>query len=570
MKAKFRWALRPMSGSVDFGEQLNKELPLLIRKLMAQRGISGQEQAERFLRPRLADLSDPFRMQGMTEAVERILRAADNHEYICIYGDYDVDGVGSVTLLHETLSAYGVEHTHFIPIRTREGYGLSHSGIVNALAGCARHPNLLITVDCGTASVDEVDELATMGIDTVIIDHHEAGAHGRPRAVAIVNAKLEVSSEFTYLCSAGVVFKLVHALLKRRRLPDFDLRRYLDIVAVATIADIVPLIGENRLLTRAGLKLLGSENGNIGLRTMAELAGFKLPASASHVSFRIGPRLNAAGRMGSPQDALDLLTTHDPAHARSIAAALDECNRLRQAEEERIRSQAVDIIENDPNLRASSVIVLGSRGWHPGVVGIVASVLMRRYYKPTFIISFDANGCGKGSGRSLPGISLVDALHACASTIVGGGGHDMAAGLEIREEQLPAFRRAFDAHVRRLITPELLDPVLDIDAEVSFDEISVQLTESYSLLEPFGSSNPQPIFLSRRVIPSCAPRRVSGNHLRFSLHQGAYEQEAVFFNAADLPLPEPPWDIVFYLERNFWKGRTYLSVILQDIRSSAS
>ncbi len=559
-----------MNGSADFGAKLNEELPLLIRKLMVRRGIVGHEMAERYLRPRLANLSDPFQMRGMREATERILRAADNGEYVCIYGDYDVDGVSAVTLLHETLLAYGIEHAYFIPTRTEEGYGLSHRGIENALACCERHPALLITVDCGTASVDEVDELAGMGIDVIILDHHEAGAHGRPRAVAIVNAKLEEASEFTYLCSAGVVFKLAYALMKRRRLPDFDLRQYLDVVAVATVADIVPLVGENRLLTRAGLKRLGNDGGNIGLRTMAELAGLKRPFVAGHIAFRVGPRLNAAGRMGSPWEALELLLTHDPQRARELSVALDGRNKQRQAEEGRILNQAISLIESDPTLRASSVIVLGSRDWHPGVVGIVASVLVRYYYKPTFIISFDDQGNGKGSGRSIPGISLVDALRACASCIVGGGGHDMAAGLALREEQLESFRETLDAHVRQRVTPELLAPVLDIDAEVTLDEVSEELQESYSLLEPFGNANPQPLFLSRGVMPSCPPCRLSDNHLRFTLRQGAHERGAVFFNAADRPLPDPPWDIVFNLDRKIWKGRNYLSVVLQDIRSSVS
>ncbi len=568
MRTKFHWVIHPMNGSVDFGAKLNEELPLLIRKLMAQRGISGQAMAERYLRPRLADLGDPFEMQGMKEAVERLLQAADKGEYACIYGDYDVDGVSAVTLLHITLDAYGIPHSCFVPTRTREGYGLSRRGITNAFNLCKRRPTLLITVDCGTSSVDEVDELARMGVDVIILDHHEGGARGRPRAAAIVNAKLEENSELTYLCSAGVVFKLAHALMKKRRLPDFDLRKYLDMVAVATVADIVPLVKENRLLTRAGLKFVGDANGNMGLRTLAELSGLKLPASASHVSFRIGPRLNAAGRMGSPQEALELLTTRDEQRALDLASCLEERNRQRQTEEEHIRNEALQMLEENPALQESPVIVLGSRNWHPGVVGIVASVLMRRYYKPTFIISFDEQGNGKGSGRSVPGISLVEALHACTDFIVAGGGHDMAAGLELREEQLHAFRNALAAYVRQHSDPQTLEPSLDIDAEVSFDELSMTLMESYELLEPFGNANPQPLFLSRSVMPSCAPRRVAGNHLRFSLHQGNYEQEAVFFNAADVPLPDPPWDIVFNLERNFWKGRTFLSIILRDIRSS--
>ena len=567
MNTKFNWVLRPIEGSVDYGPELNEQLPLLIRKLMAQRGICGREMAEAYLRPRLADLGDPFLMGEMDAAVDRILRAVDSGESVCIYGDYDVDGVSSVTLLHDVLVAYGVRPHCFIPVRTQEGYGLSQQGIDRALSQCASPPGLLITVDCGSSSVDEVDYLNSLGVDVVVLDHHEAGTRGRPHAVAVVNAKMEEESPLTYLCSAGVVFKLAHALLKRRRLPGFDLREHLDLVAVATIADIVPMVQENRLLTRMGLRLVGHDRGNAGLRALVGVTDLRLPASASHVSFRIGPRINAAGRMDSPRDALELLMTRDPARATYLAQRLDAHNKARQAEEERIRLDAIHMLEqSDFDPATSHVIVLGSRNWHPGVVGIVASVIMRRYHKPTFIISIGEDGVGKGSGRSIPGVSLVEAIHACSDSLIAGGGHDMAAGLELREEMLDTFRREFDAFVATHASPEALRPVLDIDTEVSFSELSVGLLDSYSLLEPFGNSNPQPVFMSRNVMLSDAPKHLVGNHLRLCLRQGTHEQDALFFNAGDLRLPDPPWDIAFTVDRNVWKGRTYLSVFIQDIR----
>lgn len=555
-----------MNGSVDYGEELNRQLPLLIRRLMAQRGINGREMAERYLHPRLADLGDPFVMREMDAAVERIFRAVDAGEHVCIYGDYDVDGVSAVTLLHDVLSAYGVETTCFIPVRTQEGYGLSQQGIDHALAQCPRRPKLLVTVDCGTSSVAEVDYLNSLGVDVIILDHHEGGTEGRPRAVAVVNAKLEENSELTYLCSAGVVFKLAHALLKQRRLARFDLRDHLDVVAVATVADIVPLVNENRLLTRHGLRLVGQLQSNVGLRALAEVTRLRLPPSASHVSFRIGPRLNAAGRMDSPREALELLMTRRSDHATQLACRLEEYNKARQAEEERIRQEATRMLEENFDPEKDRVIVLGSRNWHPGVVGIVASVLMRRYHKPTFIISIDEQGNGKGSGRSIPGVSLVEAIHACSDTIIAGGGHDMAAGLEVREEMLDAFRREFDAFVSTHASPEQLVPTLSIDAEVSFSELSVGLLDSYALLEPFGNANPQPVFMSRNVMLNDAPRHLAGNHLRLCLRQGAYEHDAMYFNAGDLRLPDPPWDIAFTVDRNVWKGRVYLSILIQDIR----
>ncbi len=571
MSTKFSWELRPTDGGVDFGEELNRQLPPLVRKLLAQRGISGREQAERFLRPRLADLGDPFEMRELDQAVERLFRAADAGEHVCIYGDYDVDGVSSVTLLHTMLTAYGIRVSYFIPVRTKEGYGLSAEGIENAMAACGSKPDLLVTVDCGTSSVEEVAALNAEGVDVIILDHHEAGTQGRPPAVAVVNAKLEENSPFTYLCSAGVVFKLAHGMLKRRRLPNFVLKDFLDIVAIATVADIVPLVEENRLLTRHGLKVM-KRGGNVGLRALNEVTGLTpdREPSAGHVSFRIGPRLNAAGRMDSPMDALELLMTPDPARARQLAACLEAHNRARQQEEEKIRNEATRMLEENFSPATDHVIVLGSRSWHPGVVGIVASLLMRRYHKPTFIISLDEQGLGKGSGRSVPGVSLVQAIHHCADTLVSGGGHDMAAGLVIREEMIDAFREAFDRYVRESVPAETLKPVLHVDAEVSFRELTLDLLDSYELLEPFGNSNPQPVFMSRGIMLTTAPRHLQGNHLRLSLRQGDCECSAMYFNGGNLSLPDPPWDVAFTIDRNVWKGRSSLSMSIQDIRPAQS
>ena len=569
MSTKFSWELRPLDGSVDFGEELNAQLPLLVRKLLAQRGISGRERALRFLKPRLADLGDPFALREMDAAVERIFRAADNGEHVCIYGDYDVDGVSSVTLLYTILRAYGIRTDYFIPVRTREGYGLSEEGMANAIARCGGAPGLIIAVDCGTSSVDEVAWLQAQGIDVVILDHHEASTQGRPPAVAVVNAKLEADSPFTYLCSAGVVFKLAHAMLKQRRLPQFDLKQYLDVVAIATVADIVPLVEENRLLTRHGLKVM-ERGGNIGIQAINRVTNLNRRPSASHVSFRIGPRLNAAGRMDSPLDALNLLMTRDTAVAEVLAERLEMHNRARQQEEEKIRHEAMEMLSHTFSPKRDSVIVLGSRTWHPGVVGIVASLLMRRYHKPTFVISLDENGIGKGSGRSIPGVSLVQAIHACADTLISGGGHDMAAGLVIHEDMIDAFRARFDAFVKESVDPDKLIPVLNVDAEVSFPELTLDLLDSYELLEPFGNSNPQPVFMSRNVMLTDAPRHLQGNHLRLGLRQGTYECDAMYFNGGSVKLPDPPWDIAFTIDRNVWRGRTSLSISIQDIRPAAS
>ncbi len=567
MSTKFSWEIRPTDGGVDFGDELNKTLPLLVRRLLAQRGISGREHAERYLRPRLADLGDPFALQEMDVAVDRILQAASLGQHVCIYGDYDVDGVSSVALLYAVLTAYGLRVNYFIPVRTKEGYGLSQEGIAHALELCGDEPDLLITVDCGTSSMDEVAYLQNRGIDVLIFDHHEASVHGRPPAVAVVNAKMEKDSPLVYLCSAGVVFKLAHALLKRQPLPDFDLKDYLDIVAIATVADIVPLVEENRLLTRHGLRMM-ARGGNVGLRALNDVVGLKRSINASHVSFRLGPRLNAAGRMDSPIDALDLLMVKDEMQAHALAARLEQHNQARQREEEKIREEASLMLEQNFNPHEDSVIVLGSRRWHPGVVGIVASLMMRRYHKPAFIISIDEKGMGKGSGRSIPGVSLVQAIRACKDTLVSGGGHDMAAGLAIEEGQLDAFREAFGRYVRETSEKDALKPVLHIDAEVMIPELSLDLLDSYELLEPFGNANPHPVFMTRAVMLTTSPRRLQGNHLRLSLRQGDSECEAMFFNGGSFNLPDPPWDIAFTIDRNIWRGRSSVTISIQDIRSA--
>lgn len=566
MRIKFKWELSPTGGSCGFGPDLERQLPPLVRKLLAQRGIAGRAEAEKYLRPRLADLGDPFALREMDMAVARIFRALDAGENICVYGDYDVDGVTSVTLLMAVLEAYGSRPRYFIPVRTKEGYGLSEA----ALARCMREgekPDLLITVDCGTSSVDEIESLKREGVEVIVLDHHEAGPHGRPGAVAVVNAKMEENSPLTYLCSAGVVFKLAHALLKTRRLDHFDLKNFLDIVAIATVADIVPLVAENRLLTRHGLRLLG-EGRNPGLKALNEVTNAPAAPGSSHVSFRIGPRINAAGRMDAPLDAVALLRADSMPRARELARRLDDYNRLRQSKEEIIRNEAVGILEKEFDPARDHVIVLGSRSWHPGIVGIVASYLMRHYQVPTFVISLDSQGFGKGSGRSVEGVSLVRALQACSEHIVSGGGHDMAAGLVIREEQIADFRRAFNRYVAE--HGDLADrvPVLRIDAEVALSELTLELLDSYELLEPFGNNNPHPVFMARRVTLSDAPRRMQSNHLRLFLRQGAAECDAVFFNGADVPLPDPPWDIAFTIDRNVWRGRSSLSVSIRDIRPS--
>jgi single-stranded-DNA-specific exonuclease len=535
--------------------------PPILEHLIRQRGLPPGVDLEGYLRPKLRDLADPFLIPDMKPAVERVLLAIDRGESICIYGDYDVDGISSITLMRRILIAYGLMPRHFIPRRGPEGYGLSTA----ALARCMNEgpkPDLLITVDCGTVSIDEVAALRKDGIDVLIVDHHEPELVGRPDCCALVNPKC--GSEFTYLCAAGVVFKLGHALMKTRPV-DLNLKELLDLVAVATISDIVPMVGENRLMVRHGLKHLPNTL-NPGLRALQEVTGMSGPAVSMDIGFRIGPRLNAAGRMDVPEDALATLTTECRRTAFELAQKLDVYNKERQAFEGLIRREAVEMLNRDFDPIRDPVIVLGSRDWHHGVVGIVASRLMRQYHKPTFIIAIDKDGIGKGSGRSIEGISLVDAIRACEGDLLAGGGHAMAAGLSIEEGKLDAFRKNFADYVLSNSNAEQRQPKLMYDAEISFGQLSLEFLSSYELLQPFGNGNPQPVFISREVGLSRSPQHMKNNHLRFMLRQGYHEQDAVYFGGGEHPLPDPPWDVAFTVDRNTFRGRTTLQLIIQDVR----
>lgn len=562
------WRLKATPDLSGFPHDSLTGISPLIRQLIIQRGFVDDDDIQHFLNPKLRNLSNPFEMAEMREAVSRIFHAIDNEEAICIYGDYDVDGVTSVSLLYSILNAYDSPPHYFIPIRSQEGYGLSKAGITRCLEECPKQPKLIITVDCGTTSHEEIAFLQTQGIDVIILDHHEPSPLGKPEAVALVNPKVE-GSDLTYLCSAGVVFKLIHALLKERQLPHYDLKNYLDLVALATISDIVPLVDENRILVRHGLKQLNSSI-NTGIQMLKQVAGVDTHLSASHVGFRLGPRINAAGRMDSPMDALDLLLTTSRSDAHNLAHILDDHNKHRQEEETSIKREAIERWESEFAPLNGHVIVLGSRDWHPGVVGIVASQLMRIYHKPTFIIAIDEQGIGKGSGRSIHGISLTKVIQHCKDTLISGGGHDMAAGIVIHEDKVEAFREAFHNYVEQTSSAEDRRPILHIDAEAQFEDLTLDLLRTYELLEPFGNSNPQPVFISKNIFPTEAPRRLAGNHLKFFLRQGTIERDAIFFGIGDTPLPPPPWDIAYTIERNVFRGRTTLSISLRDIRSSIS
>lgn len=532
--------------------------------LALQRGFTDQNELEQFLYPRLKDLGNPFSLPGVEDAVSRIFRAIDGDETVVLYGDYDVDGVSSIALLDSTLRAYGVKTRRFLPTRLAEGYGLSVKGIENSVNNGSI--SLLIAADCGTNSRDEAQLLAEKGIDLIILDHHEPSSQGTAECAALVNPKL--GDDFHYLCTAGVVFKVAHALLKTRPIPGFDLKHYLDFVALGTIADIVPLEKENRIFARRGLAQL-DQTIHPGLNALKRVAGVSSPAQSNDVGFKLGPRLNAAGRLDTASASLDLLLCQDSGESIALAESLDRQNRERQALEQTTREEAEEMLNQQPREQREFGIVVGSRGWHPGVVGIVASRLSRQHHRPTFVIGFDENGLGKGSGRSVDGISLVQALESSNEFIVAGGGHEMAAGVSVHEDQLNEFRSSFIQSVRDQIAEDTLVPKLFIDAEVSLRDLSLDLLDSYELLQPFGAGNPQPIFMSRAVRVTQEPRVIKEKHLRFTFEQDGVFQDGIYFNSANLDLPRPPWDIAFTIDRNEWRGRVRLNMILKSIRKAS-
>lgn len=559
-----RWIIAPpeelKAGPIRWGELCGSSC---IARLLSRKGFATAEEVQNYLRPRLKALSDPFLLPNMETAVGRLLVALDRGERIVLFGDYDVDGVTSLALLAETLRAYGAAPELFLPLRMEEGYGLSSESVERCVT---RHrPQLLIALDCGTSSVAEIVDLRQRGVDVIVLDHHEPKS-ALPDCVAVVNPKIDSDCTLQYLCSAGVVFKLCHALLKSRPI-DFDLKSRLDLVALATVADIVPLCGENRTFAQRGAIELGRST-RTGLRKLIEISGVKPPVCAEDIGFRLGPRLNAAGRLSTAEKSLRLLLTQDEAEAVELAEFLDRQNRDRQQVEKEIFRAAEEQIAKEFSAARDAAIVVAARGWHPGVLGIVASRIAHKYHRPAIVIGFDENGAGKGSGRSIEGLNLVDALSRCADKIDKFGGHEMAAGLSIQEKQIDAFADDFRRAARELLSDEQLQPCLRLDHEVFFSDLNFDFLDWHELLQPFGNGNPQPVFFAAAVEPVAPPRVVGENHLSLRLRQRNYHQRAIFFGAAENPLPPPPWDIAFRIRPGEYEGERRLEMQVEAVREA--
>ena len=590
---KFRWSLAPPQPLL--AEPLAAQLKIspLLAQCLLNRGLSEPEVIGKFLAPRLKNLADPFLLPNMNAAVERLLLAHERDEPLVIFGDYDVDGVTSTTLLLEVLRKLGWRVDAYLPHRMDEGYGLSRDGVENCLK---KFPvKLLLAVDCGSTAVETIAWLRGQNVDVIVLDHHQV-SNPPPAAVALVNPQLSASDEwrvasdektaplvtrhsslitrFTELCSAGLAFKLAHAILKRGRetgLPgaaEFDLKSLLDLVALGTIADLVPLIGENRILVTAGLEKLNTTQ-RAGIVVLKEVAQSPEKLGTHDVGFQLAPRLNASGRLETAEESLHLLLAENLDEALPLAQNLDARNRERQKIERGISDAAGGIVRSKFDGEKDFVIVEGQLLWHIGVVGIVASRVLAEFYRPTIILGGDAE-TWRGSGRSIAGFDLAAALRECDDLLIKHGGHAMAAGLTIAPDKVDLFRARLNEIARRTLKVEDLQPPLRLDAEVVLNEITLDSLAELEQLKPMGQGNPALQFCARNLMQKKPALRMGATkqHVKLWVTDGVVTHEAVWWNAG--ALPDGKFDLAFAPSVNEFNGRTTVQLKVLDWRSATS
>jgi len=541
----------------------------LVATCLINRGIVTTEAADAFLDPRLRSLSDPMLLPDIRLAIDRLFLARERNEPLVIFGDYDVDGVTSTAILTEVLTTLGWQCSQYLPHRRDEGYGLSQAGVENCLA---RHPtSLLLAVDCGSTAVDPIGWLNSRGVDVLVLDHHQL-SDPLPPALALVNPLRSPDAAIAPFCSAGLAFKLAHALVKHGResgLVGFDtynLKPLLDLVALGTIADLVPLIGENRILVHAGLERLDSTS-RVGLQALKRVSRTRSPMGVYEVGFQLGPRLNAAGRLETAEDALRLLLCDRESEAQSLAEVLDLQNRERQEVEKRIAQEAGERVRNRFDPERDLVIVEGDASWHIGVVGIVASRVLREFQRPTLILGGDGT-LWRGSGRSISGFDLAGALRDCSDLLEKHGGHAMAAGLSIDPARLEAFRLRINDLARERLRPEHLQPEVRIDASIPLRSLSLPVVADLRRLEPFGMGNPVVQLAVRGLSHARPPQRLKEQHWKFWVTDGGTPVETVWWAAGDRPVPEGRFDLAVIPEAGDYGGRRFLHLRLIDWKTS--
>ncbi len=557
------------------------DLPPLIGRLLCQRGYETPEAARRFLDGALTELPDPFLLKDMDVAVARLERALAQRERICVVSDYDVDGLTSTALLVRVLTRLDASVVTYAPHRVKDGYGFSEKAVAFAKGQGA---SVLITVDSGTTAHAALAYACEEQVDVLVVDHHELQALARPPAHALINP---LQSDCPYpekaLASVGLAFKLAQALLSQRSqrgqthrgLTPSALWEHLDLVCLGTVADVAPLVGENRVLVRYGLQRLAA-TPKAGLKALMAVADVRPgPLTTEHVGFILGPRINAAGRMSAPDSALRLLVTDDAAEAKTLAAALHEENRVRQRVEQAVLREALEQVARTVDFTQHRVIVVAGQGWHPGVIGIVAARLVERYARPAVVIAL-ADGVGKGSARSIAGFHLVDALAECRERLAGFGGHEMAAGLTIAAEQVAGFREALNAVARRRLADDQLVPQLSVDAEVSLATMTPAFMRALERLGPFGAGNRRPVFVSHGVTFHAAPQ----SRGRAGLHCWVREGNGPVFECSGFDRAERwrdrlvtldgPFSLAYSPTLSAWRGEPGVMLQIKDVQEAAA
>jgi len=565
-----RWNI--LAGHNEKDKALSQSLKInnTLCKILVQRGIDDFEKSKAFFRPQLKDLHDPFLMKDMEKAVERISAAIDKNEKILIFGDYDVDGTTSVACMYQFICKIHSPNLvdFYIPHRYREGYGISKAGIDFAKNN---EFNLIIALDCGIKSVDLVCYAKELGINFIICDHHLPDII-LPDAVAILNPKQpECNYPFKDLCGCGVGFKLITALAKRFGINESFYFNFLDLVATAIAADIVPMIGENRILAYHGMQQINNNPSN-GIKSLIQLSGLKGKLTITNVVFVIAPRVNAAGRMDDAKKAVQLFIEPDPTKAIEFAEMLHSDNSDRKEADSSITEEALALLEKDPQSLNKKSTVVFKEHWHKGVVGIVASRLTEKYYRPTVVLTLN-DGIVSGSARSVVGFNLYEAIYACKDYLLGYGGHFAAAGLSMLPENVEAFAKKFEVVVAATITDDLLIPEIIIDSPISFSELTMPLYNILCQMEPFGPANLRPVFMATNLIDTGYSKILKDLHIRFVVKQNDLRFTGIGFNMADkfhLLESKQPVDIIFTLDENVWNGETTLQLKVIDIRLTAS
>jgi single-stranded-DNA-specific exonuclease len=564
---EYKWVL-----DYDYDEknidEIARELavPDIMARILLNRQIDSFEKAYTFFRPDLENLHDPFLLKDMDKAVDRLHKALHTGENILIYGDYDVDGVSSAALVYLVLSRMvGSKVTYYIPDRMTEGYGLSENSIREISESDV---SLIVTVDCGVTAIEEITLAKELGMDTVVCDHHQPSEE-LPPAVAILDPKLPDSQyPFQELAGVGVAFKLLQGLYQKLEMPEAELDEYLDLVAIGSCADIVPLVDENRILVRHGLDKI-NYNPRFGVRALLESSGLaNREITAGLIVFVLAPRINAVGRLGDAKRAVQLFTSSTLQHARTMARELEKENRLRRDIDEITFKEALAILKEKLDPENDKAFVLYRRDWHPGVIGIVASRMVEKFYRPTIMITV-VDGIGKGSARSISNFNIYQAIKECSHLLSGFGGHKYAAGLTIEEEKIPEFVEAFKKAAASHLQPEHLIPCLHIDGEIELKDFSPRFMRLLKLLGPFGPMNLRPVFMSRNLKILGTPNIVGHNHLKLKVEQNGTVMDVIGFNMAeylDRIGENGTVDCVYVIEENRWNGKTNIQLRLKDIR----